>query len=528
MHNTDLKWTVKTDRNTFEGSAKITEGAVRIDVELNNEILESVTAVMPYEMGPEERIFLNGYQSWTYSPELDKNGRYRGIDQIAPLLLRQFSFDRYGDYHFVKYGRQRGQSHGFSYGYFREKNNYKLIASLDEREGYTIIRFDSVKKELSFERDCAGVRKTGTFHAFELFFKEGNEDEVFDAWFKEMNISSRTTKPLTGYSSWYNRYQNISSQSIREDLENYKNVLEPGDLFQIDDGWEPFVGDWLVTDARKFPLSLKAETDAIHAAGFQAGLWLAPFVCEEKSNIFQNHKDWLLKVNGEPWKLGCNWSGFYSLDIDHPEVQKYIKDVFDRVFNEWNFDLVKLDFLYGAAPFGNEKESRAARMYRAMEMVRELCGDKLILGCGVPLMPVFGLVDYCRIGCDVSLDWDDVPHMRLFHRERISTKQSLTNTLVRRHLNNRAFGNDPDVFFLRYNNIRMLTIQKRELATVNALLGNVFLTSDNKFSDRMLKNYKKLRHLALKAEDIHVTMGKTPVISYTLDGEEKKIKVYGL
>lgn len=106
------------------------------------------------------------------------------------------------------------------------------------------------------------------------------------------------------------------------------------------------------------------------------------------------------------------------MDIDHPEVQTYLKQVFDRVLQDWGFDLVKLDFLYGAAPFGNARESRAGRMQRAMALLRSWCGDKLILGCGVPVMPAFGIVDYCRIGCDVGLDWDDVWYMRLFHRER--------------------------------------------------------------------------------------------------------------
>ena len=44
--------------------------------------------------------------------------------------------------------------------------------------------------------------------------------------------------------------------------------------------------------------------------------------------------------------------------------------------NDWGFDLVKLDFLYGAAPFGNIHESRAARMRRAMELLRSWCGQK--------------------------------------------------------------------------------------------------------------------------------------------------------
>ena len=122
--------------------------------------------------------------------------------------------------------------------------------------------------------------------------------------------------------------------------------------------------------------------------------------------LFRQHPDWLLKVNGAPWCCGCNWSSFYALDIDNPAVLDYLRRVFDRVLNDWGFDLVKLDFLYGAAPFGNARESRAARMYRAMELLRTWCGQKQILGCGVPVMPAFGLVDYCRVSCDVGLDWD--------------------------------------------------------------------------------------------------------------------------
>ena len=81
-------------------------------------------------------------------------------------------------------------------------------------------------------------------------------------------------------------------------------------------------------------------------------------------------------------------------------------------------------------------------------------------------MPAFGLVDYCRVSCDVSLDWDDVWYMRLFHRERVSTKQAIKNTLFRRQLNGRAYGSDPDVFFLREENCKLTAEQKRTLATV--------------------------------------------------------------
>ena len=40
-------------------------------------------------------------------------------------------------------------------------------------------------------------------------------------------------------------------------------------------------------------------------------------------------------------------------------MRNYLRRVFDRVLNQWGFDLVKLYFLYAAAPFGNARESRA-------------------------------------------------------------------------------------------------------------------------------------------------------------------------
>ena len=126
-----------------------------------------------------------------------------------------------------------------------------------------------------------------------------------------------------------------------------------------------------------------------------------------------------------------------------PFVIIWLRKVFDRVLNQWGYDLVKLDFLYAAAPFGTETESRAGRMRRAMELLRSLCGNKQILGCGVPLMPSFGLVDYCRISCDVGLDWDNSLIMRHTNRERVSTRQAIGNSISRRQLNGRAFGNDP-------------------------------------------------------------------------------------
>lgn len=476
----ELQWEIETDGEAFCGRESVSRGVMRICPEIPRGVIRKVSAAVPLKTEESERIFMNGYQTWTYCPEYKKHDRIRGVNHIPKFMKKKFGFDRYGDYHFVDYPNKAGRLHGFSYCYFRRGDRFRLIASLDERVGYTIFRYDSGREALSIERDCVGVEhKGGELSAFELYFAEGTEAEVFDGWFSAMGIKPRTNKPIAGYSSWYNRYQNITEETVISDLEGCGSVFSEGDLFQVDDGWERYVGDWTEPDAAKFPSGMKSVADKIHDSGFLAGLWLAPFVCEEKSDVFRSHPDWLFKAEGKPWKCGGNWSGFYALDIDVPAVRDYLKSVFDKVLNNWGFDLVKLDFLYGAAAFGTKSESRGGRMIRAMELLRQWCGDKLILGCGVPVMPAFGIADYCRVSCDVGLDWDDRRVMRLLHRERVSTKQAIGNTVFRRQLNGRAYLSDPDVFFLREENLSLTPAQKDKLARVNALLGGVLLTSDD-------------------------------------------------
>ena len=510
----------------YTGAAELS-GELRLALPLHG-TLKSVTAAMPLSIAPEEKIFMNGFQTWTYCPEYTAKDRIPSLRRLPKLGVKHYGLDRYGDEYFLPYPDKPGLTHGESWCYFRLGTRYRLLGSLDERPGYTLFFYDANKGELTIRRDCEGLRVDGEYRAFDLFFAEGGEDEVFDAWFAAMGVKCRTQEKIAGYSSWYNRYEDISEASILADLEGCSKVLRPGDLFQIDDGWETEVGDWLDTDREKFPRGLKPLADEIHARGLKAGLWLAPFVANRRSTLFTGHPDWFIRRGGEPWYCGVNWGGFFSLDMDKPEVQAYLRAVFSRVFDEWGFDLVKLDFLYGAAPFGSERETRAGRMIRAMEFLRELCGDKLILGCGVPVMPAFGLVDYCRVSCDVGLDWDGSWLMRHTHRERVSTRQAIGNTIFRRQLNGRAYLSDPDVFFLRDDNLKLSEREKLTLATANALFGGVLFCSDNmgQYSDKTLAVYRRVLETR-GAQNIFVNADapeRSVTVNYEVDGVHRLLK----
>jgi alpha-galactosidase len=164
-------------------------------------------------------------------------------------------------------------------------------------------------------------------------------------------------------------------------------------------------------------------------------------------------------------------------------------------------------------------------MCEGVDLLREACGDKLILGCGIPLGPCMGIFDACRIGCDVNKafggDW--VNRLGL-NNEVPSTQNALNNSVFRNHLDGRAFCNDPDVFFLRDNNLTFNLEQKLVLGKVNAVCGNVLFVSDNAgdYSEETLGYLKNF----FTAKDYKVTGAdyidnETIRLAFTEDGKEK-------
>lgn len=490
----DVRLTISQEGDVFSALLDTTR-EIRID---------RLRAVFECDYKESTRIFLNGYQSWTDSHEHTIHDRMPGLAHVPAPLIKKYAFTQYGDYNFVRYLNEPGCLHGWSYGYLRTGPIYQLIGSLAEDSGFTLIRTDVKRNELIIEKDCHNHNLNGTFDGLRLFLAEGNETHVFDRYFELLGVKLRPeAKPIFGYTSWYRHYQNISDQIIREDLEGLLSQKHKADVFQIDDGYQTAVGDWLSVDSQKFPAGMAKTAAAIREAGMLPGIWMAPLVCEETSDLFRNHKDWLaLGCDGAPIKGGSNWSGFYVLDIYNEDVRAYLREVFRTVTQDWGYGLLKLDFLYAVCIEPRRDKTRGQIMADAMTFLREIAGDAFILGCGVPLASAFGRVDYCRIGCDVSLDWNDKPHMRLTHRERVSTRNTILDSVFRRQLNGRAFLNDPDVFLLREEQNQMTAEQRICLAEINALCGSVLFTSDNaaNYSEDQMKILDRIMRLRTGGE----------------------------
>lgn len=431
---------------------------------------------------PDDRFYGNGYQSWTTSKEYAAGDKMEDITKIAACKgLRNFAGIS-SDCRFVDMPKQAGRFYSHCYTYIRNGKNLNFIGSLSERQGFTVIYADMNLNLLTLSKDVEGVAvNKEPYELFDMVIYSGEYDEVFDRYFAAMGLKKPRVDHLSGYTSWYNYFQKIDENIITRDLNALDKVKESVNIFQIDDGYETAVGDWLERNEKKFPSGMKKVADDIHEKGYMAGLWLAPFNAQLTSKVLRKHPDWFIKGEHALPLLGCpGWGGAAILDIYNEGAREYIKSVFDTVFNDWGFDLVKLDFLYSQCLFPRNNKSRGTIMCEAMEFLRECCGDKLILGCGVPLGAAFGYVDACRIGCDVDLKFSGKIYNTLhINNEVPSAKNSIINAVNRRHLNGRAFCSDPDVFFLRYSNLDFTMEQKKLLAGINHLFGGVLFVSDN-------------------------------------------------
>lgn len=484
---------------------------------------------------PDAQFFANGYQSWSESRLMQVT---ESIPKLRALAMRHLGY--FGDAHIPGIPRGRGQLHSWTYTYLKSTGllaenkgaDTLFLGSLNERTGFTLFLYDQASGILTVRKDMTNLALRHSFPALDFWAADGAEQTLFDHYFQLAEIKAPGFPPSIGWTSWYQHYTQISEPILLENLESFAAQManmpslpeDPSPVFQIDDGWQTALGDWLGAKP-EFPGGMRHMALKIKEKGLKPGLWLAPFVVSPKAEIVRRNPDWVLKdAKGKPLRAGWNpmWGGwFYVLDFYHKGVREHLSGVFHMVLDKWGFELLKLDFLYAVALAPPPGKTRGGVMWEAMEFIRHLMGKRALLACGVPLGAAFGLADYCRIGGDVHLSWKNPALAFLRHRERVDTLSSLRSTLGRWQLNGRAFQNDPDVFILRTENQKLLPEQQQTLLTINVLLGSLLFTSDN--LDRYAESQKAELEEALLLRDRRINavreiMPDVWVIQFTQDG----------
>ena len=292
-----------------------------------------------------------------------------------------------------------------------------------------------------------------------------------------------------GWCSWYHYYSQISAADVIENLEAAQNLKPrlPLKLLQIDDGFEAQVGDWFEFNER-FPDGVAPLAGAISAAGFEPGLWLAPFIVHPRSRLYQERPEWLLRGRfNRPVNAGLSFRDALctALDLTQPEALAYAADVISIAVHRWGFPYLKLDFLYAAALPGRRSDptrTRAQTLRQGLEALRKAAGpETTLVGCGCPLGPAIGLVDIMRIGADVSGEWFPTYAGSKFfvqsEPDYPAARNAIQNSLTRAALHRRWWINDPDCLLVRERQT-LTRSEVQSLATVVALSGGAFTLSE--------------------------------------------------
>jgi alpha-galactosidase len=313
-----------------------------------------------------------------------------------------------------------------------------------------------------------------------------------EAWADAVGAAAnaRTAAPYqVGWCSWYHYFYAITADALADNLA--RSAQWPFDVFQLDDGYQSAIGDWLTTNDT-FPDGLAAVADAIAASGRQPGLWLAPFLAAPGSRIATEHPDWLTgHESGKPllawWNpdWGDSPDGFmYGLDTTNPEVLEHLRSLAAELVG-LGFTYLKLDFTFSPSHDGiyhDPTRTPAQRVRAGYQAFRDGAGDDaFILACGAPLFPIVGLVDANRIGQDVAPLWELTgPAVVAGYRDiEPSTQNAYGNTVARSFLHRRLWLNDPDCLMLRQKDTELAPEAMRTWAHTVAVSGGMALVSDD-------------------------------------------------
>jgi len=325
-----------------------------------------------------------------------------------------------------------------------------------------------------------------------------------------------------GWCSWYHYFGKLGWPDVIENLDAAAADRKafPFDVFQVDDGYETEIGDWL--SAKPGYPDLGGLARAIKERRFRAGIWAAPFSAAETSRLFAEHPDWMVAENGRPKPCYKGWGRtIYALDTTRPDVKRWLDTTF-RTLRRAGFTYLKIDFLFAAAMRGERRKPvTPVQAYReGLRVIRRAAGRDFVLGCGAPLLPSVGLVDGMRIGEDTAPYWKTKPS----GFQGPNAYFALKNALMRQFMHRAFWLNDPDCLLVRDREIE-LTRNERELYALTAgALDNMVVDSDRLSLLGPAEKDLLGRALALRGRQARVRglMGEFGEDAYLIEGRGGK------
>ena len=162
---------------------------------------------------------------------------------------------------------------------------------------------------------------------------KGQASRNLHQWATKYGVLDGTGSRLTLLNNWEATGFNFDEKKLTGILDDTKKLGL--DVFLLDDGWfankyprnndRAGLGDWQENKA-KLPNGLGYLVREAGARGVKFGIWIEPEMVNPKSELYETHPDWILKLPNRPENYYRNQ---LVLDLTNPKVQEFVYNIVD-------------------------------------------------------------------------------------------------------------------------------------------------------------------------------------------------------
>ena len=188
------------------------------------------------------------------------------------------------------------------------------------------------------------IAKGETFRTPEFIFTlsgegTGKASRNLHDWARNYQLNKGNDTRMTLLNNWEATYFDFDEEKLVKLIGEAKELGV--DMFLLDDGWfgnkyprhsdTQGLGDWDET-ANKLPNGIGRLTAEAKKQGVKFGLWIEPEMVNPKSELYEQHKDWVITL---PNRDEYYFRNQLVLDLSNPKVQDYVFGVVDDLMTKY-------------------------------------------------------------------------------------------------------------------------------------------------------------------------------------------------
>ena len=182
------------------------------------------------------------------------------------------------------------------------------------------------------------------FHTPEFIFTysaegKGKASRNLHRWARNHRLKDGNKSRLTLLNNWEATYFDFDEDKLMAIMDEAVGLGV--DMFLLDDGWfankyprnsdRQGLGDWQAT-TDKLPSGIGRLTAEAQRRGIRFGIWIEPEMVNPKSELYEQHKDWVIRL---PNRDEYYFRNQLVLDLSNPAVQDYVFGVVDRIMSDY-------------------------------------------------------------------------------------------------------------------------------------------------------------------------------------------------